>query len=112
VVANLGAGDWSRALRDVTYLQDQIVSMKRSAALQAKPRLAIAGLQPKTDELALLVQQRDTAAIPLAASLVEDFSHVAVQLSDSGWLSAGWGGGAGREAGGPQGAPAPPPRPS
>jgi hypothetical protein len=108
VVANLGAGDWHRALQDVVYVQDQIVRLKRSATVTARPRLTVAELQPKTDELALLVQRHDPAAMPLAASLVDDFTRAAVELSSSGWIAAGWGGGAG--AGAPQNAPAPAPR--
>ncbi|MOA30589.1 hypothetical protein D3C78_1516900 [compost metagenome] len=71
------------------------MSLKRSEALKARPRTAIAGLQPKTDELALLIQRREAVAMPLSASLTEDFTRVAVELADNGWMAAGWGGGAG-----------------
>ena len=72
---------------------------------------AIAGLQPRTDALAILLQRRDPAAMPLAAGLVEDYGRVAVRLADSGWLAAGWGGGAGTGTGPmrPEETPAPGP---
>ena len=107
VIAHLGAGDWSTALREVASIQDGIVSLKRSSALRAKPRTAIAGLQPKTDQLAMLIQHRDEAAMPLAAELMDDFTEVAVALSHNGWMAATWGGGAGRAM--PGGTAAPPP---
>ncbi|MFN3432465.1 MAG: hypothetical protein ACK46X_21265, partial [Candidatus Sericytochromatia bacterium] len=87
VVTHLGAGDWHQALRDVVYMQDRLVGLKRSEAVRARTRLAIAGLQPKTDELALLIQRRDPQAMPMAASLTHDFTRVAVELSDSGWIA-------------------------
>lgn len=107
-VANLGAGDWAHALRDVTFVQDRIVAMKRSSRLIGPARMAIAGLQPKTDALALRVQAQDPAALRLAASLVDEFGRVALQLADSGWLAAGWDG-ARQGVHGPQQPPAPPP---
>lgn len=107
-VANVGAGDWAHALRDITYVQDRIVAMKRSGRLIGPARVAIAGLQPKTDALALRVQAQDPAALAMAASLVDDFGRVAVQLADSGWLAAGWDG-ARQGTRSPQQAPAPPP---
>lgn len=108
VVTHLGAGDWHQALRDVVYIQDRLVGLKRSEAVRAHARLAIAGLQPKTDELALRIQRHDPQSLPMAASLTNDFTRVALELSDSGWIAAGWGGGGGSgrtTAGGP--APAP-----
>jgi hypothetical protein len=96
VVSNLGAGDWPQALRKVTAMQDGIVRLKQSDTLRARPRLAIAGLQPKVDELALRLQRRSTTALPLAAEVADDFTRVAVELAEVGWLAAGWGGGAGR----------------
>ena len=49
--------------------------------------------------------------MPLAAGLVEDYGRVAVRLADSGWLAAGWGGGAGTGTGPmrPEETPAPGP---
>jgi hypothetical protein len=96
VVSNLGAGDWPQALRKVVVIQDGIVRLKQSTTLRARPRLAIAGLQPKVDELALRLQRRAPTAMPLAAEVADDFTRVAVELADVGWLAAGWGGGAGR----------------
>lgn len=96
VVSNLGAGDWPQALREVVAIQDGIVRLKQSTTLRARPRLAIAGLQPKVDALALRLQRRETTAMPLAAEVAGDFTQVAVELADAGWLAAGWGGGAGR----------------
>lgn len=109
VVTHLGAGDWHQALRDVVYIQDRLVGLKRSEAVRANTRLAIAGLQPKTDELALRIQRRDPQSLPMAASLTNDFTRVAIELSDSGWIAAGWGGGGGSGRS-PAGGPAPAPR--
>lgn len=109
VVTHLGAGDWHQALRDVVYIQDRLVSLKRSDAVRARTRLAIAGLQPKTDELALRIQRHDPQSLPMAASLTNDFTRVAIELSEAGWIAAGWGGGGGTGRM-PVGGPAPAPR--
>jgi hypothetical protein len=109
VVTHLGAGDWHQALRDVVYIQDRLVGLKRSEGVRARARLAIAGLQPKTDDLALRIQRHDPRSLAMAASLTDDFTRVAIELSEAGWIAAGWGGGGGTGRT-PVGGPAPAPR--